>query len=649
MNKKVVLSLLASAGIVGAFAEKKDPVALKINGNPVTKSEFEYIYHKNSTATEADQKSLDDYLNLFITYKLKVEEAKTQKLDTTSSFRKEYAGYKSQLAEPYLLDTLSEQTLAKKYYDRLSEDLEVSHILISFTKKEMLPADTLALYNKAMDIRKKLMDTSNPLSFEKAAEEYSSDHSGKKPGYLGWVTANMLVSPFENAIYSLKVGSISLPVRTNFGYHLILLHNKRPDPGMARVAHIMFATNQGMSKEQVDSVYDQAEKIYKKLQAGEDYAKLAQEYSFDKYSSEHGGEVGWVSVGARFPSEWIEASLALKNANDYSTPIKTDYGYHIIKLLEKKPRDSFSAMQSQLVGYLKNGDRKTELNRFRVAKLKNEIKLEVNAKSLAALHDLSQREFPTDSSFIADANKLKQPLFKIGDNLYTTTDFASYLKTDKSRNSLVSTEFLDNAFDAYSLEKLTVAKEQGLAKQYPEFKDLSNEYFDGILLFDIMNKEVWQKAEKDTAGLEKYFEENRSKFVWKEPKYKGYVVHCKNQSTMDQAKAIIAANIGAKNLPQLLSALNDSTARVNIEVGTWSEGDNPYVDKQFYGKELKKDMKAFPLFFVEARSINAPEEYTDVRGQIISDYQDTLEKEWVESLHKKYKVEINKKVLKTIN
>lgn len=644
----MVFSLVASVVITSLSAQKNDPVVVKINGNPVTKSEFEYIYHKNSSAGEADKKSLDDYLNLFVNYKLKVEEAKTQKLDTAASFLKEYSGYRAQLAEPYLQDTASELVLAKKYYDRLGENLEISHILIPFNKKQLLPADTLETYNKALEIWKKITDKSNPIPFEKAASEFSTDHSGKKPGYLGWVTGNMLVAPFENAMYNLKPGEVSLPVRTSFGYHIILLHNRRSDVGQFRVAHIMFGTSPKMAPVQIDSVYKQAELIYQKLLSGGDYAQLAKEYSSDKYSSEHAGEIGWVNVGARFPAEWLEASFSLKRVNEFTMPFKTDYGYHIIKLLERKPRDPFETLKPQIINYLKNGDHKAELDALKIAKLKTDIKAEVNSKPYIALLSLSDTEFPADSAFLAQASKIKQPFLKVDKKTYSTDDFVEFLKSDKPRTTTLSTEYLNNRFNSFLLSKLNYAKEQSLSSRYPEFRNLSNEYFDGILLFDIMNSEVWQKAERDTAGLEKYFVDNKSKYTWSQPKHKGYVIHCKDESVLKKAKEIVSQNKGKSNLPQLLSNLNDSVGRINIEVGTWGEGDNPYVDKEFYGKENKKEMKAYPVYFIEARSITAPEDYMDVKGQIVSDYQDSLEKIWLESLHRKYKVEVNKKVLDTI-
>lgn len=650
MNKKIVFSLVASMGLVTLSAQKNDPVALKINGNPITKSEFEYIYHKNNSAAETDKKSLDDYLNLFVNYKLKVEEAKTQKLDTVASFRKEYAGYKSQLAEPYLQDTVSDFALAEKCYNRLNEDLEVSHILIPFSKQNLLPVDTLETYNKAMDVWKKVTDAANPMPFEKAAAEYSSDKSGSKPGYLGWVTGNMLVAPFENMMYNMRVGEISKPVRTNFGYHIIMLHNKRKDSGQARVAHIMFGTNQRMTQAQIDSVSNEAEKVYQKLVAGGDYAQLAKECSSDKYSSEHGGEIGWVSVGSRFPAEWLEASLAIQHVNDYTKPVKTAFGYHIIKLLEKKSRDSFATMRAQLVNFAKNGDRKYELEKMKVDKLKKEYKTDLNTKTYTALESLAETKFPTDSLFLVEAQNIKTPFLKIENNVYPITDFVSFLKTDKPRSGDVSTEYLNNRLNSFLLSKLNQVKEQSLDEKYADFRNLSHEYYDGILMFNIMNQEVWQKAEKDTSGLAKYFSENKTKYAWSAPKHKGYVVHCKDEVTMNKAKEIVAQNKGKKNLPQLLSDLNDSIACVTIEVGTWGEGDNAYVDKDFYGKEIKKgkENKRFPLYFIEEKTISAPEEYTDVKGQIVSDYQDYLEKTWVESLHRKYKVETNNKVLSTI-
>lgn len=229
---------------------------------------------------------------------------------------------------------------------------------------------------------------------------------------------------------------------------------------------------------------------------------------------------------------------------------------------------------------------------------------------------------PTDSAYI-EASKLNLPLLKVDKSGYSTNDLVAFLKTGKANAGELSTEYLNNRFNSFLLAKMNESKEQTLAEHYPDFRNLSNEYFDGILLFDIMNKEVWQKAEKDTLGLTKFFEANRSKYSWTKPKHKGYVIHCKDEATLSKAKAIVSQNKGNNNLPQLLSNLNDSIGKVTIEVGTWGEGDNAYIDKQFYGKDIKKEMKGYPLYFIEERTIAAPEDYTDVKGQIISDYQGT--------------------------
>jgi peptidyl-prolyl cis-trans isomerase SurA len=647
MNKNIVLSLVATISFASVAAQKNDPVVMKINGNPITKSEFEYIYHKNNN-TVSDKKTLGDYLTLFVNYKLKVEEAKSQKLDTAASFRKEFAGYQAQLAEPYLQDSLPEQQLAQKCYDRLGENLEVSHILIPFTKKQLLPADTIEVYNKAIDVWKKVTDVSNPLPFEKAAMEFSSDHSGKRPGYLGWVTANMLVPPFENAMFALPVGGISRPVRTAFGYHIIELHNRRPDVGQYKIAHIMFGTNQGMSPEQVDSIRGLVLKVHKKILAGEDYASLAKEYSSDKYSSEHGGEVGWVSASSRYPSEWMDASFALQNINDVSEPIRTSFGFHILKLLDKKDREPYAQIKPQLLNFVKNGEYKADLEKLQAANLEKEFKAERFEKGWVALSKLAEKDFPGDSAFVAEAAKIKLPLLKVDKNNYSIDDFMAFVKKEKPRAGALSTEYLADKYQSFVYAKLKEAKEKGLIFKNPEYRNLSNEYFDGILLFDVMNAEVWQKAEKDTAGIENFFAANKAKYQWTSPKQKGYVIHCKDESTLQKAKEIIAKNKGDKRLPHLLTSLNDSVMVLRVEVGTWGEGDNAYIDKLIYGKTNEKEMKGFPLFFAETKTINSPEDYTDVKGQIVSDYQDYLEKSWLETLRSKYKVEINKKVLETV-
>lgn len=649
MNKTLVLSIAATAFSMNFIsAQKGDPVLMKINGTPVTISEFEYIYKKNNPETTSDKKNLDDYLNLFVNYKLKVEEAKTQKLDTTKAFKKEYDNYKAQLAEPYLKDTIAEDALARKYYERLSENIEVSHILIPFNKQRILPSDTLACYNKAMEVWKKITATTNPLPFQQAAAEYSADKNAERPGYLGWVTANALVAPFEDAMFALKPGEISKPVRTNFGYHLILVHNRRPDLGQHRVAHIMFASQPNMTSQQTDSLRSVAEKVYNELKSGADFSELAKKYSSDKYSSNYGGEIGWVSVNSRFPAEWLSGVFSLKSVNETTAPLKTDFGYHIIKLLEKKSREPYNAIKNDLVNFIRNSERQSELTQIKIGSLEKQLSTQTNEKTWQALMVLAGNHFPTDSTFQAQANKLNTPLLKINKDNFPVSDFIAYVKATPLKGSNLSTDYLKNSYNNYLLNKLNEEKEKNLANENPEFRNLSKEYFDGILLFDIMNKEVWLKAEQDTTGLKNFFVANRSKYTWSAPKYKGYVIHCKDSQTEEKARAIISTETGKKGLPQSLAVLNDSTTHVRIEMGTWGEGDNSYIDKQFYGKTNKKEMKGFPIFFVEARAITQPEEYVDVRGQIITDYQDLLEKQWVESLHKKYKVEVDNKILNKV-
>lgn len=652
MKKTLLLSLCFSTLIGGIFAQVQDPVLMKINGQPVSKSEFEYLYKKNNSSV---QQPVDEYLKLFVDYKLKVQEALSQKLDTVPAFVKEFNGYKGQIAQPYLTDTVSELNIAKEIYGRLGESIESSHILIRLPQGNMLPKDTLAAYEKALSVRNMLFGK-KPKTFEEAALEYSEDPSAKqgdRAGYLGWASAGMFVMPFDQAMFATKVGDVSMPVRSMFGYHLIKVHNRRTAAGKVNVSHIMFGfTGRQPSSQETDSVKQLAHEVYEQLKAGGNYNELCSQYSVDKQSSANGGNLGWITEFTRLPHTFLDASYALKNVGDITPPVKTDFGYHIIKLDEKKGRDTWEESKSQIISQVKNSDLAFKLNHVRVEKLEKEYGLKQNKVAFDGLKKLATEYFPTDSIFIEKAAANKQTLFSIAGKDYKVSDIADYVSVNSNQRMPLSIDALDYLLTTYKLSVLTEKDANSLEEKYPEYRNLLKEYHDGILLFNIMNAEVWDKVANDDDGLKNYFDKNKAKYnTWDAPRYKGYIIYAKDEKTLKEAKKIADKNKKADDLgPVIRTTLNnDSTTLVSVKKGLWAKGENKFVDSViFKSQEQPEPLANFPYFTVVGKLINQPETYTDVKGQVISDLQEIREKEWINYLREKYPVEVDEAILKTI-
>ncbi|NDW08173.1 peptidylprolyl isomerase [Dysgonomonas sp. 520] len=659
MNKKHLTFIIFILTTVSILAQSKnDAILMKINGTPVTKSEFEYVYNKNNSENAIERKSLNEYVDLFVDFKLKTEEAKTMGIDTSRQFLREYNSYRDQLILPYLKDTVTEESFGKSLYDRYKENIEVGHILIKFSKQQLFPADTLEAYNEAMAVRARLIGKKAE-AFEAVAKEVSADTyslKGDRPGYMGWATTMMFVKEFEDAMYNLKSGEISMPVRTAFGYHLIKVYNRRLDPGQMKIAHIMFGFSSAEpAKEEMDSLSTLANSVYNRILKGEDYETLCKEYSVDRQSAEKGGEMGWMTIEVRLPSEFKDACVALTKVGDITKPIRTDFGFHIIKLLDKKDRMPWNEAKSNIMGQILRSDRQLDLNRLKKEKLEKQILTKSNAGMLSQLSTLADTVFPTDSLFIADLSTKTGEIVAVNNVSHSVEEFGKYIeKNSQAAASKMSTDGLSNLYNGFVYSLLQEEQKNELVKNNPEIKNLAQEYYDGILLFDVMNKEVWEKAANDTTGLENYFSANKSKYQWGAPKFKGAVIHYKDDATLKRVKDALKKNkVTHSNIGSILKETfaNDSIQPIRLERGIWAKGENTFVDYEIFNKkagEKPTPNEKFPLFYVQGKTIKAPEEYTDVKGLVVSDYQDMLEKKWLQSLREKYPVDIDKSVLSTI-
>ena len=639
---------------VGIIAQTGDPVIMKINGKDFKKSEFEYFYNKYNNEDVIDKRSLDDYIVLFKNLKLKVAEAEAQGMDTTTSFVTELAGYRSSEAKSYLDSLDIDEALVQKEYDRMKDLIEVSHILIVFSNVKnnnlkTLPADTLEAYKKAVQIRTRLLKGE---SFEKLAKELSDDPNTKnaaRPGYIGWVAGLSLTPALEEVVFNTPVGKTGQLVRSNFGYHIIKVNAKKENPGQINAAHILLT-----NPSETDSVKIEPDKkiseIYDELMKGADFASLAKEYSKDPGSASKGGDLGWFGFGMMV-KEFQDAAFGLKEIGEISKPFKTQYGYHIVKLLGKKPLEPFDEKRKEIESKYNSGGYFISLHQTGIDDMKKELGFQKDDASYQLLFSKANTVYPTDSLFYASFETQDVPLFTIGDTKYTISQFINYLKKNTRSVFSMSTDLLNDRLQWFEYNSLNEAKDQSLESKYPEFKNLIQEYRDGILMFDVSNKEVWEKASKDTLGIAAYFEKNKQKYAWEEPAYKGYVVLVKDATT----KKKMQKEIAGKTPDDAVQYLNDNykvgdVSYVKTEKGLFKKGDNAFVDEVVFKTGVAEKPAGFQDFFLTGKLLNAPESYTDIRGlgSIITDYQDYLEGEWIKNLNEKYKVIVYPEVINTI-
>lgn len=643
------LFCFAVAALLSCLAlPAQNDVLMTIDGNDITKDEFEYIYTKNNSNNSIDKKTLDEYLELFKNFKLKVVEAEHRGLDTLPSFVNELRSYRNQSAYPYLTDLSMEEKLCEEAYEYLKQDVEVSHILITLPN-DATPADTLAAYQKALKARARLTDE----DFGVVALDMSDDPSVKNnKGYLGFVTGGLLVYPFEfeREMYTLADGQVSAPVRTFYGYHVIKVHSHRPAVGQVHVSHIMKMVPNNATDSDWEKAYNAILAIAERINNGEDFATVAAETSDDRGTAVRGGQLSWFGVG-RMVREFENAAFALENVGDVSQPVRTPFGWHIIKLDGKRGLEPYEKKRPELLRQMQR-DVRAQLGRDAlVERLKREYGYHEKAGAMDGVVAFLQRHSVVDSTFQASLDELTDTLATFADVVLMQRDLAFVIgiRTNEGAPSLA---MFDDKVKEFVAEQILSYEDTQLESKYPEFRYLMQEYHDGILLFDISNTEIWDKAAKDTEGLKAYFAANKANYAWDVPHYKGRIVYCKDAATAKNVKRLIA-KLPADSVNSYLDTRfnNDSITFVKTTAGLWKQGDNPIVDQMaFKDKNAEVVENAdFPIVFVVGKMLKkGPESYTDVRGAVTTDYQNELERRWIEELRAKYPIEVNENVLKQI-
>lgn len=634
---------------VNLFAQKENPVLLTVDGQNVTLSEFEAVYKKNNRDEVVDQKDLAEYLELYINFRLKVREAEELGLDTVRKFIEELKGYQKQLAKPYLTDKEVTVKLVQEAYERSLRDIRASHILVKIGP-DALPKDTLAAYNKIMGLRKAAQKGDFAAIAKKSSEDPSAKDNG---GDLGWFSVLRMVYPFETAAFNTPVGQISMPIRTRFGYHLIKVIAHREAQGEIRAAHIMIKTGKESSEEDVKNAQVKINEVKALLDKGQNFEDIAKKYSEDKGSSAKGGELPKFGTGKMVP-QFEEAAYSLQKDGDYSAPVLTDYGWHIIKRLERYGVPKFEELEKDLSAKVAK-DGRSQMSKLSVLnRVKKDYGFSENRASLDQLlpyltDDLVNGKWNADT-----AKDLSTMVFKIGERKYSLADFGNYIGTHQTRRKAEELSVIMYAMYAqYVDESLMAYEEEKLPSKYPEYKALLKEYRDGILLFDLTDDKVWSKAVKDTAGLKAYHAKNGSKFMW-EKRLEAEIYHCQKDSIVEPLKAILGKKL-KKGKPDRESILKDFNANsqlnLRIESDLYETNDEKILDNVKWERGVYGPFKeGGNQVLVLVKNVLEPTQKTlkEARGLVTADYQNFLEKEWIAELRKKYKFSANSELLKQI-
>ncbi len=655
MKKYFISFFLITLMTLTGWSQNKDATVITIGDDKITVDEFLSVFSKNNPENENSKEALEEYLDLYINYKLKVKEAERLGYDTIKELQEELKGYREQLAEPYLIDEDANQKLLREAYNRMQHDVRASHILFR-TGENAAPEDTLKAYNKAIEVRKQALAGKD---FGELAVEHSEDPSAREQvrqgrkmpgnkGDLGYFTVFDMVYPFESAVYQMEPGDISKPVRTRFGYHIIKLEDERDALGEVKVAHLLKILTRAKNEQDSLKIKHEIDSIYNMLKEGADFSKLVKKHSDDKASAKKGGELPAFTSNRMIPS-FVEAVTQLEEEGDISNPFKSRYGWHIVKLLEHKPIGSFEENKEEIKRQISKSDRADKSQEALIKKLQKEYNATMNEKAALAVKNFVDKSY-FNKDWNADTVKnLQATVFEIGNAVFTQYDFAKHLEeTMKRTKSQDLSVLLRKKFSDFVDEKTLAYEKNRLDEKYPEFKKLMQEYRDGILLFELTNDQVWDKAVKDTTGLKAFHEKRKENYMWDE-RAKATIVTLLEDEVLEQARKLAATGASGKKIRE---ALNDSTRQtVMVQEGKFEKDANEKIKTVKWSKGLSdvhthKDRK----FFVYIHEFVDPEPKTlkEARGSITADYQNYLEEKWLQELRNRYEFKVHNRVFDKI-
>ena len=642
-----VAALFATTYPPALGAQADSDVLFTVDGEPVTVGEFRYIYAKtNGEAADFSDESVREYLDLYERFKLKVARARQMGLDTVTALQQELAGYRKQLADNYLIDRRVTDKLVTELYARQAEDIEIHHILFGFNGTPR-PADTARLYQQALEVKKQ----TTTQNFAQQAALFSSDkYSKEKGGRIGFVTAPFPkgMAPLEAALYDAPKNTIVGPVRTALGYHLAMKSAARPARGEVEIAHILIRK----SEERTDAeARAKAEQARAALNSGTAFEQVAAQYSEDDDTKNDGGYIGFFGIN-RYAPAFEDAAFALTADGQVSEIIESPVGFHLLRRISRRERQPLAEVRPLLENKVKADPRFAAAQEAMLRDIRRNYGMTERKQEFgryaATLQDSTFFDFRWEPMGVKSATPV---LEGEGNFKRTIVDFQNYLEDNARRR--VALRRNNNAYgaaeqlyNAWVDEQLLAYAESRLEIDFPEFAALMREYREGILLFEATKLEVWDKASADSVGLAAYFEANQDKYQYG-PRARVTYYAVDNGSGLNPTEV---ASFAAKNTPEAVKqkfGAGITTSEELIEEGRLTELDGSLSMRMGSLSAITSDLRRGQSSFRKVEEIlpARPKELNEARGYVIADYQDALERAWVEQLRQEFPVKRNKKVL----
>ena len=646
MNTRNLLLLFLFIGYFNGNAQNKKNVLLTINSNPVYSSDFTKVFNKNlDLVVEESQKNVAGYLDLFIDYKLKITEAYAQGLDKNQQYIKEFKKYEDQLAKKYIYDKRIVSKLVEEAYDRSLEEINAEHILVLSNLNDS-PNDTLKAYNKIKEAHVKALKGEN---FTSLVIEYSEEPGAKKSkGKLGYFTAFQMVYPFENTAYNTKVGEISQITRTSFGYHIIKINDRRKKKPKINVSHIMIFSNNDKKAEDPE---ERINELYAMIMQGEPFEKIAKQFSEDKNTGVKGGQLKTFGPGDLKAPKFENAAYSIKNEGEIIAPIQSAFGWHIIRLNEKFSIPSFEEQKDDIEKKVKGGARALIVTQAINNKIIKKYGFKEGESYISYFNNyvndsILSRKW-TYSSIPLTENQI---LFTIGDHDVTYTDYAEYLRDNqKTIKKYANKEsLLIDMYVRFKNETLKNYFKERLEVENTEYATIINDYRNGLLVYDVMNKNIWQIAKTDSTGLKNYYEKTKNNYNWKK-RLDVDIYSSSDEITTKQVQTLLMRGEESATIKKQIN----SDGKINIiTISDVFEIDQSELPEGLIPEKGVSDIKLNDGFYVvvNIKEVIEPtlKEFDEVRGTVISDFQTEIEKKWMQSLRDKYEVKINNKSLKKL-
>jgi peptidyl-prolyl cis-trans isomerase SurA len=634
---RVRFALLLLISTIGFSQNKKketerSPLVFRVNKQPVFADEFIYLYKKNHTKPEDFKEAkINEYLQLLINFKLKIEEAKSRGMDTTKAFVKEFSGYKEELKKPYQVGADELDRLTKQAYERLKEEVKASHILVNVAV-DASPEDTTKAFQRISAIRQRII---NGEDFQKLASELSEDPSAKSnAGDLGYFTTMQMVFPFETAAYNLKPFEVSNPVRSRFGYHLIKLYDRQPARGEVEISHILLRSenNDSKIKSKIFEIYDQ-------LKAGKSWDELCLEFSEDANTKNVGGRLRPFGIGALASvPEFEQMAFSMQKEGEISDPFQSNIGWHIIRLEKKIPLPPYKDVEASLKKKVARDERMQISKQALMVKKRKDFAFTENTETKNLLLPLADSSIVKGKwVFSGDVPSLSLPIFSLQGKVTTLGDFVKYVKSHQTISSLSPKARLTELYESFVEEKINQLEDEKIYNENPDYRNLLVEYKEGIILFEIMEKEVWNKASKDSVGQRNFYDLHKEKYKAGD-RLEAQVFAALEKKQLDELQKKISAGdtIKKSDLKKFKSV---------VSVKAYEKGESKVIDRISWVTGLQETQIDNVFYLVDVKRLVPPgyKTFEEARASVISEYQDFLEKTWLETLKKKYKVELANK------